>query len=183
MSKGMKRLVIILLVLAAVGVGLFFGGKMATKRHSPEQTEIAKIGANTIEVFYCSPSKKGREIFGELVPFDKVWRTGANEATTFSTQADLTIDDKMLKKGKYTLWTVPGPETWKVIFNSEMYGWGVTFGNEATRDPKFDVLELEVPVETVSGEPVESFSISLTGENPCTMALEWDETRISVPIY
>jgi hypothetical protein len=64
-------------------------------------------------------------IFGGLVPYGEVWRTGANEATTFTTNQDLLVDGSFLAAGKYTLWTIPGPESWKVIFNSKMYPWGI----------------------------------------------------------
>ncbi|MFP2995980.1 DUF2911 domain-containing protein [Spongiivirga sp. MCCC 1A20706] len=149
-----------------------------TKKHSPEQTITYTKQGNEIEVFYCRPYKKGRDVFGGLVPFDKVWRTGANEATTFETQHDLLINGETLPKGKYTLWTKPTLSSWDIIFNSEMYGWGVSLAGVSARNPDFDVLITTVPVEQVP--EVEQFTISLN-ETPQTMTLSWDRTKVSIP--
>src|SRR5688572_13747575 len=81
-----------------------------TKAASPEETVTFSQDNLTIEVFYNRPFKKGREIFGGLVPYDAVWRTGANEATTFETSKSLQIEGKTLPTGKYSLWTIPGKE-------------------------------------------------------------------------
>src|SRR6187401_1933713 len=115
-----------------------------TKSLSPEDDAIFTNGDLTVRVFYNRPFKKGREIFGTLVPYGKVWRTGANEATTFETSKDLSVDGKILKKGKYTLWTIPGEENWSVIFNKEHGQWGVNSSGEANRDPILDALVIEV---------------------------------------
>src|SRR5262245_21771913 len=111
---------------------------------SPEEEVFFKQDNATITVFYNRPYKKGREIFGGLVPYDKVWRTGANEATTFETTADLVIKGKTLKAGKYSLWTIPNPDTWTIIFNSEYGQWGINSKAEANRDPSLDVLQIDV---------------------------------------
>ncbi|NER16034.1 DUF2911 domain-containing protein [Spongiivirga citrea] len=152
--------------------------KSSTKKHSPEETITYTKNNNNIEVFYCRPYKKGREIFGGLIPLDEVWRTGANEATTFETKNDLSFNGETLPKGKYTLWTKPGLSSWQVIFNSELYGWGVSFGGVASRKPESDVLKITVPVQQVP--EVEQFTISFE-ENPQAMTLSWDQTKISVP--
>ena len=121
----MKKFVIITGVAVALLIILGFVAKFFVTQHkksfSPEEEVTYNSGEVEIKVFYNRPFKKDREIFGGLVPFDKVWRTGANEATTFQTNKDLLIEGKTLKSGKYSLWTIPGEETWKVIFNSE-YG-------------------------------------------------------------
>jgi len=152
--------------------------KSSTKKHSPEETVTYIKNNNNIEVFYCRPYKKGREIFGGLIPLDEVWRTGANEATTFETKNDLSFNGETLPKGKYTLWTKPGLSSWQVIFNSELYGWGVSFGGVPTRKPESDVLKITVPVQQVP--EVEQFTISFE-ENPQAMTLSWDQTKVSVP--
>ena len=155
--------------------------KTNTKKISPEQNITYSQGDLELHAFYSSPSKKGRTIFGELVPYNEVWRTGANEATTFTTNKDLLIDGKELPKGTYTLWTIPGETSWQVIFNSEMYGWGVKFTDQtASRDPKYDKV-----VATVSSSKsltiTENFTISFSGvgENNL-MILAWD--TIVVPV-
>jgi hypothetical protein len=123
----MKKFLIVAGVAVALLIILGVVAKFFVNQHdksfSPEE-EVAFTSSDlNIRVFYNRPFKKGREIFGGLVPYDKVWRTGANEATTFETSKDLLIEGKTLKKGKYSLWTIPGEETWKVIFNSEFGQW------------------------------------------------------------
>ena len=99
-----------------------------TDQETQPGTEVVTYtqGDLQLDVFYCSPSKKGRKIFGELVPYGEVWRTGANEATTFTTNKDLIIDGKKLVTGNlYSIWTIPEEDSWTIIFNNKMYNWGV----------------------------------------------------------
>lgn len=172
-----------LIVLASLVVLLFVAFqflKSQTKKSSPESTVEYRLGDNTITVFYNRPSKKGREIFGALVPYSKVWRTGANEATTFTCTKDMNIGGKTLPAGKYTLWTIPEKESWTVIFNTKMYPWGVG-GNGASREEAFDALSVQVPSETLS-QSVEMFDITFEGTAPSLMVLSWDLTRVAVPL-
>ena len=179
----MRRLLIIagvLVLLIIVAVVLF---RMQTKSFSPEADTRFLDNYIKIEVFYNRPFKKGREIFGGLVPYGEVWRTGANEATIFKTNVDLLIMDKVLKAGSYTLWTIPGEQDWTIIFNSEVGQWGVDFVNgKANRDQRKDVLQVEVPVFK-HGKEIEQFTIMVekTGES-IELNLMWDATLVSVPI-
>lgn len=153
-----------------------------TKSFSPEQEVVFEENGLRLRVLYNRPYKKGREIFGALVPFGKVWRTGANEATVFETNKTLTIEGKKLPPGKYSLWTIPDSVTWTVIFNSEHGQWGVNSKMEANRDPALDVLS--VPVPAVKQERVfEQFTIRFEkmGEE-VEMILLWDQTVVDVPI-
>lgn len=160
----------------------YFIFKTNTKSYSPEDTVIYEEKDLRLEVFYNRPYKKEREIFGELVPYNEVWRTGANEATTFETNKDILIDGSLLKAGKYTLWTIPGRESWKVIFNSEMYPWGITADKLPSRQPEYDVLTVEVPVHHLQ-EVVEQFSIDFEKKfEMINMKLFWDQTLIEIPI-
>lgn len=182
MVKNIWRILKILLagvVFAVIGIFIL---RYSTKLHSPEATSTYETGDLKLEVFYNRPYKKDREIFGNLVPYGEVWRTGANEATTFETSTDILVDGTLLKAGKYTLWTIPDEESWKVIFNSKMYPWGINFSQKAYRNPKYDALVLERPVEKTE-EPLEQFTISFkkSGEF-VNLNLEWDQTKISVPI-
>ncbi len=173
-----------LIVIAVLAAGLFIAFQVLqsqTKKHSPEETVEYRQGEIQFHVYYNRPYKKGREIFGGLVPYGEVWRTGANEATTFATNVDLRIDGKELPAGRYTLWTIPGPDAWTVIFNGKLYGWGVGWGGKASRDPGADILEVRVPVETLS-TPVEQFTIAFEGDNPAALTLSWDRTRVAVPL-
>ena len=155
--------------------------KIQTKKHSPEQDITYHQGDLELNVFYCSPIKKNRVIFGNLIPYGEVWRTGANEATTFSTNKDLMIDGKNLAKGVYTLWTIPDEKSWQIIFNSEMYDWGVKYTDQtASRDPENDALIVTVPVSK-SLTITENFTISFSENKAGTlMILAWD--TIVVPV-
>src|SRR5690606_7918853 len=117
----------------------------ATKSFSPEDEVVFTADNLTVKVFYNRPSKKGREIFGGLVPYGQVWRTGANEATTFDTNRDLNFKGKVLRAGKYSLWTIPRENAWTIIFNSEHGQWGLNKQGQPNRDPKLDVLQVDVP--------------------------------------
>jgi hypothetical protein len=152
-----------------------------TKKHSPETTVNFNEGTYNIEVFYNRPYKKDRVIFGKLVPFGRVWRTGANEATTFETSTDLTVDGQVLPAGKYTLWTIPNADSWSVIFNSKQYSWGVG-SKGASREAEYDVLNVTVPVEQLNS-PVEQFTIELAGEaGKPALSFIWDQTKVSLPM-
>ncbi|MEX0968058.1 MAG: DUF2911 domain-containing protein [Bacteroidia bacterium] len=171
------------IVILALVVLAFAGYKYMqwnTKQSSPEETVEYKQGDLELEVFYNRPYKKDREIFGSLVPYDQVWRTGANEATTFKTNKDLTIDGKTLPAGKYTLWTIPGEKSWTVIFNTMQYSWGVNFDGVASREAEYDALEVKVPVQR-SNEVVEQFTISFKDNNNLSLELAWDQSRVEVP--
>ncbi len=153
-----------------------------TKSFSPEEEVTFNENGVRLRVLYNRPYKKGREIFGALVPYGKVWRTGANEATLFETNKTLTIKDKKLAPGKYSLWTIPDSIVWTVIFNSEHGQWGVNSKMEANRDPALDVLS--VPVQAIKQERVfEQFTIQFEkmGEE-VEMILLWDQTVVAVPI-
>lgn len=155
-----------------------------TKIHSPEQNVTFTQGDMRIDVFYCSPSKKDRVIFGELVPYGEVWRTGANEASTFTTNQDLEIDGQTLAAGKYTLWTIPGEDKWSIIFNKKMYGWGVKLTDQkAARDPKFDALVTEATVsKSISVTENFSITISESSEQTAVMMFAWDNVVVPVKL-
>ncbi len=154
--------------------------KQQTKKASPEETVELKSGDLELSVYYNRPSKKGRVIFGELVPYNEVWRTGANEATTFTTNKDLLIDGQTLAAGKYTLWTIPDEDNWTVIFNDKMYGWGISFSGGASRNPEHDVLKTMAPIINQK-DVTEMFTIALE-EDPLAMTLAWDQVKIRVPM-
>jgi len=175
-----KWIVIVVLILLGIGVIGFQVMKHNTKKHSPESILKYEDNGMDIEVVYSRPFKKNREIFGGLVPYGEVWRTGANEATTFKTETDLMIDGKSLPKGEYTLWTIPNASTWEVIFNEGEYGWGVNFDAKASRDPEMDVLNVEVPVQK-NFKVMEQFTIDIQNTPPA-LTLGWDNIRIDVPL-
>ncbi|MBW2962595.1 DUF2911 domain-containing protein [Mesonia aestuariivivens] len=182
MRKKVKWTVIILMVIVLGGVIGFNLWKGETKSYSPEGTANYQQGSLKVEVFYNRPFKKGRAIFGELVPYGQVWRTGANEATTIEVNKDILVDGSRLKSGKYTLWTIPNKDSWKIIFNEKMYTWGIDLTTkEAARDPKYDVLTLELPVHK-NLKTVEQFTIYFDQQqNINVMYLAWDHSVIKIP--
>ena len=172
-------------ILAGLAVVLFIAFKVLqtqTKKHSPEDTVTYVEGNTELSVFYNRPSKKGREIFGNLVPYGEVWRTGANEATTFSTNKEIDFGGKKLPVGEYTLWTIPGPDKWTVIINGKQYPWGVSFKGIASREPEADIIQVEVPVSN-NVNVVELFTIAFegSGKQP-VLTLSWDLTKVEIPI-
>jgi hypothetical protein len=94
------------------------------KKPSPPAIASGKVGSTMVTINYSRPSVKGRKIYGDLVPFGKVWRTGANDATTFEIDNDIKVEGKTLAKGKYALFTIPGAESWTIIFNKTTNQWG-----------------------------------------------------------
>lgn len=166
----------ILIVLGYGGVELM---KKYTKQASPEATIVYEGTDVTLSVFYNRPYKKGREIFGGLVPMGKVWRTGANEATVFMCNKDITFGGEKLKAGTYTLWTIPQETQWTIILNSKMYDWGVDWNNQASRDPMYDVLRINMPIGETK-EVVEQFTIEFIYD--VNLVFKWDRTEVIVPI-
>ena len=120
---------------------------MAFCQESPRETASGTVNGAQIKINYGSPAVKGRKIWGDLVPYNAIWRTGANEATTFETSKDVNIGGKLLHAGKYSVFTVPGEKEWKVIFNSETTQWGIKDDGSANDDPSKDVLTVIVKPE------------------------------------
>ncbi len=187
MINFLKWLLGIILVL---GILLFFVVfpymKAQTKKNSPQSTVTVAETVNgknfTLSVAYSKPFKKGREIFGGLVPYGKVWRTGANENTVFTTDKDLTINGKNLPAGTYSLFTIPEKDKWTVIWNKKQYAWGINFDQTSPRIPAEDALQVHVPVET-QNPPLEQFNISIEkGTNLMSMVLAWDAVKVTVPM-
>ncbi|MCR9153733.1 MAG: DUF2911 domain-containing protein [Croceimicrobium sp.] len=180
----MKIVKWILISLAAIALVLFLAFqwmKSNTKKMSPEGNVSFKQEQYDISIFYNRPSVKGRTIFGELVPYGKVWRTGANEATTFTTKTDLEIDGQTLPAGTYSLWTIPGETEWQFIWNSNIPGWGVNWEAEASREAEYDVLTTTVYKETTPNI-IETFTISLVQSEGVELQLAWENVLARVPM-
>jgi Protein of unknown function (DUF2911) len=169
---------VILIFLAVISYFRYYA-----KSFSPESEVNYENEGLRVRLTYCRPYKKGRVIYGDhaLVPYGKIWRTGANEATTFETNSDLKFNGKVLKAGTYSLWTLPGEQTWKIIFNSEYGQWGINFNGEANKDSKDDVLTVEVPA-VIQDKLFEQFTIQVekVGEE-MELILLWDKTLVAVP--
>lgn len=147
-------------------------------RPSPAEKATCDLsGGKTITTAYSSPRMKGRKIFGGLVPYGEVWRTGANEATTFVTTADVEVGGKNVPAGSYTLFTVPEANKWTLIINKKTGEWGIPYKYESD-----ELARVDMKVSKVSS-PVEDFTISYhKSGNGCVLQMEWDTTRASVDV-
>lgn len=174
----LKKILIGLAVLVVILLIAFQVIKSRTKSSSPEVNQTYSVGTAKVHLFYCEPSKKGREIFGGLIKFGEVWRTGANEPTTFETDKNLVIDGKKLPAGKYSLWTIPQQDSWTVIINRAIPAWGDSMDGKAARNDKEDVIQVVVPVEKLITSQ-EKLSIDVLNN---ALTIKWDMTKVSVPI-
>jgi len=170
--------------IIVAGALAFFYGFKKTKSYSPESTVLYADGPLQVSVFYNRPFKKGRLIFGGLVPYGKTWRTGANEATVFQTNQDLIINNKLLPAGEYSLWTVPNEQSWSVVFNATIPNWGIDVMNngEAARDTLTDIIVIDVTVVQTQKE-FEQFTISVEkADDMLELVLAWDKILVAVPL-
>lgn len=178
----MKALKWILIIVAVLGIVGYFGmsyAKKQTKKHSPEETITYTSGNLKLSVYYSRPYKNGRDIFGGLVPLNEVWRTGANEPTTFTTNETIFLGEAKIEPGTYSLWTIPQQTQWTVIINSEVPDWGAGFDGKAAHNPKYDVHKINVAVQDVK-EPVEQLTIEFLYN--VNLAISWDQSMIMIPI-
>ena len=148
------------------------------QKASPATEASGKVNGANITIKYSAPSVRSRTIWGGLVPYDKVWRAGANEATIFETDKDIQVDGKALHAGKYSLYAIPGQKEWTIIFNSATGQWGVTRGGETTEDPAKDVLRVKAkPVKVAAMQEKLSYDIMPKG-----FALRWENLEVPVSI-
>jgi hypothetical protein len=143
---------------------------------SPADSVKATIGGATVTVRYARPSMRGRTIFGVVVPWDRVWRTGANAATVFETSADVVVGGTAVPAGKYTLYSIPSPAGWTLIINSNTGQWGTEY------DARHDHARIAMEVASTA-QPVEMFTIAIDGGGAeGVLSLTWERTRASVRI-
>jgi len=143
---------------------------------SPADSVQATIGEASLTVRYHRPSMRGRVIFGNVVPWRQVWRTGANEATVFETSADLVMGGTTVPAGKYSLWTIPSPLGWKLIVNRNTGQWGTDYA------PQHDLVRLDMNVEPTARQ-VEQFTIAIEPQGDRgVLNLEWARTRAWIPL-
>lgn len=154
-----------------------YGQEEIKPRMSPLEIVTVKYESTYVKVTYGRPHKKGRNIFGELVPFGEIWRTGANEATEITLTKDVMINKRRLKAGTYTVFTLPQKDKWKVIFNSDLGQWGAYNYN-----PAKNVLEIDAAVSELD-LTYEPFTIELQLEkNEANFLMMWDKTQASFTI-
>ena len=146
-------------------------------RASPNAVVGQTIGMTDVLITYGRPSVRDRDIFGDLVPYDAVWRTGANEATTITFSDDVMIEGQPLAAGTYSLFTIPGEDEWTLIFNSVANQWGAYDYDEAS-----DVLRVTVEPEESDYSELMTFSFDEVGETSGELVLHWDETAVPITI-
>jgi hypothetical protein len=182
----MKKLVSVAgLVCAMVVLGsatqAMAQGAMAqdkSKRPSPPASAECKFSdGKMIKIDYSSPRAKGRKIFGDLVPYGKVWRTGANEATTLMTDGNVRVGGKDVPAGSYTIFTLPGADAWQLIISKKTGEWGTNYPGE-----KEDLARVPMKASKTDA-PIENFTIAFDEKgNECKLRMEWENTRATVEI-
>jgi hypothetical protein len=169
-----RRIAVLTFGVLALSATVAMSQNDKSKRPSPPaQTQCKFSDGKTITVDYSSPRVNGRKVFGSLVPYGQVWRTGANEATTFVTDTNLTVGGKDVPAGNYTLFTVPDKDKWTLVISKKTGEWGIPYpeGEDLAR---VDMKDAKTPA------PVENFSIGFdqAGGN-CTMQISWENTLAS----
>ena len=167
----------IFIALALIVAPFVTEAQVKAPQSSPRAILNQTVGLTDVEINYSRPSARGRNIFGDLVPFGKLWRTGANENTTVSFSDDVVIDGKTLKKGKYALYTVPKIENWEVIFYKTTDNWG----NPAEWNEANVALRANAK-ENVLSNPVETFTIEIGGldNNFAFLEMLWGNSHVAL---
>lgn len=142
-------------------------------RISPKAEVMQQVGFTDIRIIYGRPGVKGRVIWGKLVPYDAVWRAGANEATKFIFSTDVYIEGKLLKKGAYSFFAIPGKTEWTLIFNKVADQWGAFEYNESE-----DALRIKVKPEKGNMQEWLAYTITKTSDTSAVIRLEWEKLRI-----
>ena len=170
----MKKFIFVFAMLIA---NYAIEAQVKTPQPSPKSVVQQTVGLTEVEIEYSRPSAKGRTVFGDLVPFGKLWRTGANANTTVSFSDDVVIKGTTLKKGKYALYTTPKADMWEVIFYSATDNWGTPENWDAN---KVVVLTNVDPIAL--GNSVETFTIAINNltNDSATLDISWEKTMVSV---
>jgi len=163
--------------ILAIAFASVLSGHLSGQVLSPPAETSATIGGKKILIKYSSPRMHGRKIMGGLVPLGQVWRTGADSATSMSTEANLEIGTLKIPKGNYTLYTIPQATEWTLIISKELGQWGTEY------HPKLDLGRTKMNVKTLDA-PVEDFKLEVTsqGGNKGVLTMTWEKTQASVPI-
>ena len=172
------RAIIFTLLLFTVNLSF---SQINTPRFSPASEVEQMVGLTEIEIEYSRPSMRGREVFGNLVPFGKVWRTGADNSTKISFDTDVIISGKTIQSGTYSIFSIPNKESWEIIFYSDVELWGVPRDwseNKIVFSSMFDVKKLK------KSNTVETFTISFNDltNNDVNMSISWENTSVDIKI-
>ncbi|MEO7306194.1 MAG: DUF2911 domain-containing protein [Ferruginibacter sp.] len=172
----MKKL--LLSACALAGFALLSTAQVKMPAPSPTQTVKQDFAIGSIELTYSRPAAKGRKIFGELVPYNKIWRTGANAATKIVFTEPVEFGGKKVDTGTYVLYTIPGMDSWEIILNKGLQNWGID-GYKETQD----VVRISVSPYKVKNK-VESFTMDFSDVKPetCVLEIMWEKTGVAIPI-
>jgi hypothetical protein len=175
-----KAIPIVLVICFGLAIFVFVSRAHQDKSSRPSPPATATLdlgGGKSLTIDYSSPRLKGRKLGKDLAPYGQVWRTGANEATTFVTSADITVGGTPVPAGAYTLFTIPNPDKWVLIISKKTGEWGTNYPG-----PSNDLARIDMKVSSLPS-PVENFTISFDkSASGGTLNLEWETTRASVPI-
>jgi hypothetical protein len=160
-------------LLMAIGIVSYSLGQPK----SPKKTATGTVGEAKVIIEYSSPSANGRQIWGGLVPYDKVWRAGANQATTFATDKDIMVGGNKLSKGVYSIYMIPGEKEWQVVFNKDVGQWGINRDGTTTRKPENDVFIVKTTPK--STDMMESLTYTVGSDS---FSIGWEKLTASVPL-
>jgi Protein of unknown function (DUF2911) len=157
---------------------------LAVLAQSPEQQRTSPLAIASmrykdayVKITYSRPQKLGREIFGKLVPYGQVWRTGANEATEITVTKNVQLNGSLLKAGTYSIFSIPNKEKWTIIINTEVGLWGSYNYNS-----KLDEMRFDVPVQQTTSVSTEQLTIQFDQRNELAdLIISWDRVKISIP--
>lgn len=168
-----------LLILIAVFTCQLAQAQIDVPAPSPLCTVTQKVGLTDVSITYSRPGMKGREIYGGLVPYGKLWRTGANMATKISFSDPVTLGGESIPAGEYALFSIPDEDEWTIILNSN-----VNQGGTGSYEEELDVARITVPSAAIEGEPVQSFTIMVTDltNTGANISIDWENTRVSIPL-
>lgn len=162
------------ILLVAIPV---FGQGVKTPAPSPHQVVTQDFGLSQVVIDYSRPGVKGRTVFGGLVPYNKVWRTGANAVTTLTFGADVALEGHPVKAGKYALYTIPAPDAWTIILNKDVKNWGTQYkeGDDVLR---FKVEPIQMPFQ------IETLTLNLDAirDSTAVLYLAWDHTYVPIHV-
>jgi DUF2911 family protein len=177
MKRAIATYIGVVLSIAAFAARSTRAQNKESRPSPPAKATCNLAGGKTIAVDYSSPRMKGRKIFGELVPFGKIWRAGANEATTFVADTDVTVGGTAVPAGSYTIFTIPGEGKWTLVISKKTGEWGTAYPG-----PDNDLARVDMKVSKLPSA-AENFTIAFdpTGGG-CTLRMEWETTHASVDI-
>ena len=174
----MRKALIAVAILTVFAMAAFAQQDKSKRASPPANAKCQFADGKAINVDYSSPRMKGRKVYGGLVPYGQEWRTGANEATTFDTTANVQIDGTTIPAGHYTLFTLPSEGTWKLIISKKTGEWGIPYPGAQYDLARVDMKKQDLPSN------MENFTINFqkAGPQSCVMNVDWEKTRAYVDI-